>query len=88
MMKMCMSMGVNWIFENLPKFDNSNAIKLLKVIVYSYNVIYNEMSIRACEVGLVNISQDWRDYITVGRIHCDQMGKQHFHSSEAVIHLQ
>ncbi|KAG1938532.1 interleukin-12 receptor subunit beta-2 [Pimephales promelas] len=30
MMKMCMSMGVNWIFENLPKFDNSNAIKLLK----------------------------------------------------------
>ncbi|XP_067315992.1 interleukin-23 receptor isoform X2 [Pseudorasbora parva] len=30
MMKMCMSMGVSWIFENLPKFDNSNAIKLLK----------------------------------------------------------
>ncbi|CAM4625642.1 unnamed protein product [Leuciscus chuanchicus] len=30
MMKMCMSMGVYWIFENLPKFDNSNAIKLLK----------------------------------------------------------
>uniref|UniRef100_A0A9J7YMZ0 Interleukin 23 receptor n=1 Tax=Cyprinus carpio carpio TaxID=630221 RepID=A0A9J7YMZ0_CYPCA len=30
MMKMCMSIGVSWIFENLPKFDNSNAIKLLK----------------------------------------------------------
>ncbi|XP_056605694.1 interleukin-23 receptor isoform X1 [Triplophysa dalaica] len=30
MMKMCMSMGVTWLFENLPKFDNSNAIKLLK----------------------------------------------------------
>ncbi|XP_073707243.1 interleukin-23 receptor [Garra rufa] len=30
MMKMCMSFGVSWIFENLPKFDNSNAIKLLK----------------------------------------------------------
>ncbi|XP_077054646.1 interleukin-23 receptor isoform X2 [Siphateles boraxobius] len=30
MMKMCMSMGVSWIFEILPKFDNSNAIKLLK----------------------------------------------------------
>lgn len=34
MMKMCMSMGVSWIFENLPKFDNSNAIKLLKVIMF------------------------------------------------------
>ncbi|XP_043098683.1 interleukin-23 receptor isoform X2 [Puntigrus tetrazona] len=30
MMKMCMSIGVSWFFENLPKFDNSNAIKLLQ----------------------------------------------------------
>lgn len=36
MMKMCMSIGVSWIFENLPKFDNSNAIKLLKVMVFIY----------------------------------------------------
>lgn len=35
MMKMCMSMGVTWLFENLPKFDNSNAIKLLKVIMFT-----------------------------------------------------
>nr|XP_055070217.1 interleukin-23 receptor [Misgurnus anguillicaudatus] len=35
MMKMCMSMGVSWLFENLPKFDNSNAIKLLKDESYS-----------------------------------------------------
>ncbi|XP_016140187.1 leukemia inhibitory factor receptor-like [Sinocyclocheilus grahami] len=34
MMKMCMSIGVSWIFENLPKFDNSNAIKLLKDDIY------------------------------------------------------
>lgn len=30
MVKMCMSMGVTWLFEKLPKFDNSNAIQLLK----------------------------------------------------------
>ncbi|XP_051987117.1 interleukin-23 receptor isoform X1 [Xyrauchen texanus] len=35
MMKMCMSMGVTWLFEILPKFDNSNAIKLLKDDSYS-----------------------------------------------------
>ncbi|TRY77658.1 hypothetical protein DNTS_005803 [Danionella cerebrum] len=30
MMNICMFMGISWIFENLPQFDNSNAVRLLK----------------------------------------------------------
>lgn len=30
-----MSMGLSWLFQDLPKLGNSNAIKLLKVTTLS-----------------------------------------------------